>query len=151
MHYYDIMRAWKENENVEFDFYNAHEINNLMKTSSEETIKRKLRERLVNSKIFVVLIGEKTKNLHRFVSWEMEQAINLDIPIIAVNLNKMRQKDENLCPPIIREELAIHVSFNAKILQYAFQNWIGTHTALRKEGKSGSHYYFDTVYKSLDL
>ena len=43
---YRFMRGWKKNENVDFDFYDAHETNKLLDGSSEETVKGKLRERL---------------------------------------------------------------------------------------------------------
>ena len=78
---------------------------------------------MLNTKVFIVLIGQSTQYLYKFVRWEMEQALRLDIPIIAVNLNGKRQKDDNRCPPIIRDELAIHISFNARIVQYALANW----------------------------
>ena len=60
--YYRLMTAWKENDKIEFNFHNAHEINNLRDGSSEATIKAKLRERLKNTKVLVVLIGENTKS-----------------------------------------------------------------------------------------
>ena len=151
MHYYRLMQAWKQNDNIDFNFYNAHDLNNLMQTSSEETIKTKLRERLRNTKVFVLLIGESTKYLYKFVKWEIEIALKMDLPIIAVNLNGKRQKDTDLCPPILQNELAVHISFNAAILQYSLEHWIDRHAVLRKEGKSGSYYYPNEVYQSLDL
>jgi len=99
---YGFMKGWKKNENVDFDFYNAHEINKLLDGSSEDTVKRKLRERLANTKQAIVLIGDSTKNLYRYVKWEFETCIDLGIPIVAVNLNGKRQMDPNLCPPCIR-------------------------------------------------
>ena len=75
INYYYLMLAWKENERIAFDFQNAHEINNLRDGSSEETIKSKLRERLKNTKVFIVLIGEHTKNLYKYVRWEIEFAV----------------------------------------------------------------------------
>ena len=101
--YYNLMKAWKENDSVAFNFHNAHEINNLREWSSEETIKRRLRERLANTKVLVVLIGESTRNLYKYVRWEIEYAVNNDIPIIGVNLNGKRKRDD-LCPPIMRDE-----------------------------------------------
>ena len=56
--YYRILLAWSENDNFDFEIYNAHEINNLRNNSSEETIKGKLLERLKNSKVMIVLVGE---------------------------------------------------------------------------------------------
>lgn len=56
MDYYNLLRAWKENENIDFDFYNAHDINNITARANEETIKNKLRERMNNSKLFILLV-----------------------------------------------------------------------------------------------
>ena len=56
IHYYRLMQAWKQSDNNDFNFYNAHDLNNLMQWSSEETIKEKLQERFRNTKIFVLLV-----------------------------------------------------------------------------------------------
>ena len=151
MHYYRLMCAWKQNDGIDFNFYNAHDINSARDTSTEESIKRQLRERLNNTKVLVVLIGEKTRYLQKFVRWEMEQALSMDLPIIGVNLNRMRSRDSESCPPIIRDELAVYISFNAAIMQFALENWPDSHAGYRKEGKTGPYYYEEEVYKRLNL
>jgi hypothetical protein len=145
------MQAWKKNDNNSFNFYDAHDLNNLMSYSSEQTIKTKLAERLSNTKVFVLLIGNSTKNLYKFVRWEIEQAIKRDIPVIAVNLNGKRNMDADLCPAILKEELAIHVSFNQKIIERAINNWADSHAKYRSEDKTGPYYYKDSVYEELGL
>lgn len=85
MHYYRLMTAWKTNDNLDFNFHNAHDLNTARDTSTEESIKRQLRERFANSKLLVVLIGEKTRLLRKFVQWEMEVALRLGLPIVGVN------------------------------------------------------------------
>ena len=119
IHYYRLMTAWKVNQNIDFNFHNAHELNNLRSTSSDETIKRKLRERLNNTKIMIVLIGEKTQNLYKFVRWEMEVAINMGIPIIGVNLNGETGLDNDRCPAIIRNVAREFVPFNLNAIKNA--------------------------------
>jgi len=151
IHYYRLMLAWKQNDNTNFNFHNAHELNRLLATSSEETVKQKLRERLLNTKMFIVLVGKQTRYLFKFVRWEMEQALSLDIPIIGVNLNGKRSLDTNLCPPIIRDELVMYVSFNAKIVQFALENWESQYRILKKQGETGPYYYPDTIYQRLGL
>ena len=145
------MTAWKQNDNTNFNFYNAHEVNNIWQYSTEDTIKRNLRDRLKESKIFVLLIGEKTKYLYKYVRWEIEQAIKLDLPIIVVNLNGLRYQDEDKCPAIIRDELAIHISFNSRILQKALEEWRQDHVNLRSENKKGPYYFKSDVYQHLGL
>lgn len=84
---YGYMLGWKANKNIPFDFRNAHELKPLREDAIlEATIKKRLRERFEVTKQVIVLIGESTKNLYRFVRWEIETALDLDLPIIAVNL-----------------------------------------------------------------
>jgi hypothetical protein len=151
MRYYRLMCAWKQHEGINFNFYNAHELNSARDTSLEASIKRQLRERLKNSKVLVVLVGEKTCNLRKFVRWEMEQALSLEMPIIAVNLNGLREQDLERCPPIIRNELAVHISFNAAIMQYALENWYAQHMVYLRQGITSPHYYKSWVYRELGL
>lgn len=151
MHYYRLMTAWKQNDGIAFDFYNAHDLNTARDTSSEESIKAQLAERLRNSKIFVLLVGEKTRYLQKFVRWEIEQAISRQMPIVVVNLNGQRSKDNDRCPPALGNALSIHISFNAAIMQQALENWPGSDATYRGEGKSGPYYYTDEVYRKLSL
>ena len=55
------------------------------------------------------------------------------------------------CPPIIRDELAVHISFNSKILQYALENWPKSDEIYRSSNKTGAYYYKEEVYKSLGI
>lgn len=150
MNYYNLLKAWNENEHMTFEFRDAHEINNLRVYSSEETIKRKLRERLENTKVMIVLIGESTKNLYTYVKWEIEYAIENNIPIIAVNLNGKKSFDKDLCPPILRDKLAIHIPFGQKIMNYALNNWPNSHINHKRTGGIQSYYYLDSVYNSFN-
>lgn len=151
IHYYRLMQAWKQNDDIPFDFYNAHDLNSARDTSTEDSIKQQLAERLRNTKVFVILIGENTRYLYKFVRWEIEQAIKRDLPIIAINLNGKKSLDDDRCPSLLKENLSIHISFSPKIMQYALENWPSSHELYRKEGKNGTYYYKDEVYKRLEL
>jgi hypothetical protein len=149
MRYYCMMQAWKDNDNMDFNFHNAHDLNTARDSSQEESIKRQLRERFANSKLFIVLIGEKTKHLTKFVKWEMEVALRLDLPIVGVNLNKSRRQDDR-CPPTIEDQLAVYVPFGQKIITHAMDNWPTSHKKYREQGKTGAFHYVDSVYENLD-
>lgn len=150
LRYYRLMQAWKQNDDIGFNFFDAHDINNIY-DKSEASIKAGLEERFRHTKIFVLLVGEHTKYLFKYVRWEIEQAIKRDIPCIVVNINGKRSCDRSLCPAIMRDHLAIHISFNAKILQYALENWPESAYRYTKEGKTGPFYYDEAVYKKLGL
>ncbi|MAB13285.1 TIR domain-containing protein [Parvibaculum sp.] len=150
MRFYRLMTAWSKNKNFTFDFHNAHDLNTARDSSQEESIKRKLRERFANSKVFIVLIGERTKYLKKFVKWEMEVALRLDLPIIGVNLNGNRRIDA-LCPSAIKSELVLYVPFSPAIVEHAMKHWPDRHRAYKSSGKSGPFHYVDGIYKSLGL
>lgn len=147
---YKSLEMWNANPNFDFNFNNAHDLNHALDSSKEETIKRKLRERFSNSKLFILLVGEHTKNLYKFIRWEIEVAIELELPIIAVNLNGQR-KDDDLMPAVLKNELHITVPYKEKIIKYAMDNWPASDKKYRNDNKTGGYFYTDSVYKDLDL
>lgn len=147
---YRMMCAWAANQKSDFTFQNAHDLNTARDDSLTDSIKAQLRIRLDNTKLMVVLIGKKTKSLRKFVPWEIEQAISRDIPIVAVNLNGSRKQDD-LCPASLQNALAMYVPYKQKIIEYAMDNWPGSHAIHKAAGKSGWYFYVDSVYTSLGL
>ena len=122
MHYYRTLQMWNANKSIDFQFGNAHDLTNI-RILEEPNIKRNLRERLKNSKTMLVIVGEKTKYLYKYVRWEMELALELDIPIIVANLNGKNKMDDKLCPPILKGKTVVHVPFNLKAVMYALEYW----------------------------
>jgi hypothetical protein len=148
---YKTMKGWKNNDNIDFDFHDAHDLNNLRDGSSETTIKVKLRERMKNSKLLKVIVGEKTKNLHKFVRWEMDIALELDMPIVAVYLNLSKSRDTTVCPPIIRDELVLHIPYEKAAMKWAIDNWITSRRNLKAEKKTGPFVLTDKLFKELGI
>jgi hypothetical protein len=149
IHFYRLMLAWKQSDYSSFSFNDAHEYKQARDTSQEETIKRSLRDRFLNSRVFVLLVGESTRYLYKFVRWEIEQAISLGLPIVVTNLNGLRWMDSERCPPLLQQSLAIHVAFGSKILEHALENWPNEHALRTSRGEKGPYYYSDSVYSRI--
>lgn len=148
--YYYLMLAWRTNDNMDFNFHNAYDLNSARDSSKEESIKAQLRERMNNTKIFVLLVGKNTRYCTKFVKWEIETALRKEIPIIVVNLNGKRHKD-SLCPSILDNELTLHVSFNMKIIRYAIDNWTSSYFSHKTANEISSYYYKESTYERLGL
>lgn len=99
----------------------------------------------------MVLVGEKTRYLYKFVRWEIEQALALKLPTIVVNLNGLRQQDRDRCPSLLSDALAVHVSFNARIMQHALETWPAYHEQLTRTGRNGPFFYEVAEYSRLGL
>jgi len=145
---YGFMKGWKTNDHIDFDFHDAHEINKIRDDSLESVVKAKLRVRLANTRQAIVLVGEKTKNLYRYVRWEIETCLELGIPIVVVNLNNKRSLDAELCPPILKGTRSVHVAFKMKIIKHALDDFCGN---FEKYQNDVDWSYSDTVYNNLGI
>lgn len=151
---YRYMRGWKVNDHIDFDFHDAHDLNSARDTSIEESIKAQLRIRMQNSKQMLLLVGEKTKYLRKFVPWEIELARKKDIPIIVVNLNNKKVYDDDLCPSAVKDwTYTINIPFRMKIIKYALDNFPNSYDKRKDDPEYMSHkyHYKDSVYEELGL
>ncbi len=122
MHWYQLMLAWKANENIDFNFADL-QLNKAIVSTDEGYIKRLIREKITMAGKYVLLIGEDTRHKHKYVRWEAQVAIEKNCTIIGVNLDKSRRMVTETCPPVIRDIGAIFVPFSPKIVAYAINNY----------------------------
>lgn len=139
MHYYNLMKAWKSNDNMEFNFHNAHELNTARDSSQEESIKAQLRIRMQNTKLFILLVGESTKYLTKFVKWEVESAIRREIPIAVVYLKNYSKFNEGACPKWLDGVLSVHIPFKQGIIKHVIDNWPES----SKRKNDNGHYWYE--------
>ncbi|MEZ5900326.1 MAG: TIR domain-containing protein [Hyphomicrobiaceae bacterium] len=142
---YAYINGWKANKNIDFDYQNAHDLDTMTgRAQDEQYVKSKLRERMKNSTAVIVLVGEKTKNLYKYVRWELELALDLGLPIIAANLNKTNGQDKDLCPAIIRDKACVvHIPYKLDALKHAMSNFPRFYRRLslaEKQAKSAYSY-----------
>ncbi len=112
---YGYMKGWNANNRIEFNLRDVHEEGSLTSRAQDEWhVKAGLRERFGLSSQVIVVVGESTRYLYKFVRWEIDVALELHLPIIVVNLNKKRAFDAERCPPILHDKTAVHVSFRTR-------------------------------------
>lgn len=147
---YAFMNGWKTNKNIDFDYQDAHDLDTMTsRAQDEQYVKSKLRERMRNSTAVVVLIGEKTKNLYKFVRWELELALELGLPIIAANLNGTNRQDADRCPAIIRDKASVvHIPYTLEAIKQAMSNFPGFYRRLSALEQQGTlPYYYEKFDK----
>ncbi|HTS17218.1 MAG TPA: TIR domain-containing protein [Verrucomicrobiae bacterium] len=137
---YWLMLAWKENENVDFDFTDC-QLQDEVDSENEAYIKSKIRNRIGMAAKFALLIGEDTRYKYKYVRWEAEVAIEKGCTIIGVNLDGSRGAGQRACPPVIYGIGAIFVPFSPQIVAYALEHYT------MHDG--GNYHYKDEVYRHL--
>ena len=155
--YYRIMTAWRRNEHIEFDFFDAHDLNTARDTSQPETIRTRLRQRLANTKQIVMLIGDVTRKKAEvpgsFIGYEADVISRLDIPVVLANLDGSRGTREGMIPDAIWPLSSVSVSFNARIIKYALDNFPQRYRQMAGQwrGRQRLRRYPDDVYRMLGL
>lgn len=154
IHCYRLMEAWRENEKIDFDFYDAHDLYVARDTSKPETIKANLRERMKNAKQFVLLGSKDARRKGgdgtSFLSYEIETMLKLNLPIIVANLDGGRGIDRLRIPqPLLDADYySVSVSFQPKIVKYALDSYAVGYAG---SSKTGPHYYTAGKYEALRL
>jgi hypothetical protein len=151
---YRLMEAWRENKNIEFNFYDAHDLFVSLDTSQPETIKRNLRDRMKNAKQ-VVLLGSadarrKGSNGTSFLAHEVKVMAEFNLPVVVANLDGDRHVDRNFIPkPLLDANYyTLSVSFQPAIIKFALDNYAPVYA---KSSGTGPHYYKENVYTDLGL
>lgn len=141
---YAYLNGWKTNKKIDFDYENAHDLDTMTgRAQDEQYVKSKLRERMRKSTAVIVLVGEKTKNLYKYVRWELELALELGLPIIAANLNGSNRQDDDRCPAIIRDKgSVVHIPYKLVALKHAMTNWRSEFNGLSLADKTGGARYY---------
>src|ERR1700730_15299190 len=95
----------------------------------------------------MVLVGEKTKNLYKFVRWELDLAVDLDLPMIAANLSAKNRQDDERCPAIIRDTgRVVHIPFSLEAVKHALDNWPSEFGRLSKNERAGGARYYSKFH-----
>jgi MTH538 TIR-like domain (DUF1863) len=83
--YYNTMKMWSANKNIDFTLINSHEKTSAVRdTSAKDTLRRSLVARLNNSKNMILILTAATKNDTDWVPFEISHAVdNCQLPIIA--------------------------------------------------------------------
>lgn len=155
IHNYRLMTAWRANKNIDFDFTNAHDIYEARDSSTPETIKRRLRERLNNTKQ-VVLLGspaarKKGGDGSSFLAYEVGAIISLNLPVVVANLDGARRGKSGVNIPAPFADVdyyTMSVSFGPSIIKYALDHYV---PEFKTAHETGPYHYKESVYEDLGL
>jgi len=149
---YRLMEAWRDNDRIDFDFFDAHDLYVSRDTSKPETIKRNLRQRMSNAKQ-IVLIGtpeakRKGGDGNSFLAYEVDVMMEYDLPVVVANSGGSKNIERSLIPsPLLDADYyTLSVAFSPAIIKFSLDNYAPQYAS---SGKTGPHYYKQDVYDRL--
>ncbi len=151
---YRLMEAWRENQHIDFDFFDAHDLFVSRDTSKPETIKANLRQRMANAKQFVLLGSRDARRKGgdgtSFLAFEVQTMLKLGLPVVVANLDGDRTVDKGFIPqPLLDADYyTVSVSFQPKIIKHALDDYA---VGFAGSSKTGPHQYPKSAYDQLGL
>lgn len=147
------MLGWKSNDRIDFDFRDAHDLDNMSgRAQNEQYVKQNLRARMQQAKCVLVVVGDSTRYLYKYIRWEIELALSLGLPIVASYLNESRSMDRDLCPPLLRDKCVLHVPFKLAAIREALEIWPPEFQGLSAQDRSaGARVLTAQTYSKLGL
>lgn len=133
--YFNLMKAWAENEDIDFSFSNSHDKTYaVMDDSLKATLKARLLERMHNSKSMLLIVTENSAANRGMLNWEIEQAVETyGLPIIVAytGWNKIpnpynlqtwwpRKLQEYIQKNIVK---TIHIEFKLDLIKQAIDDF----------------------------
>lgn len=156
IHLYRLMQAWQQNDRIDFDFENAHDLFISRDTSQPDTIKRNLRERMKNAKQ-IILIGtpeakRKGSDGDSFLAHEVAVLMEFNLPVVVANHDGDRKVDSSFIPsPLLDADYyTLSVSLQPAIIKFALDNYAAGFST-NSQFLSGPHLYSGDIYKSLGI
>lgn len=158
MKYYALLRNWNHSKKYEFNFSDSHQKTYRVKdTSSILTLKKRLLERMKNSKNMLLIISDDTNYDRGMLNYEIEKAVDYyKIPIIVVytGYNAIWGVDEELenkWPKALAARVesntakCIHIPFKEKAIMSAVSQFT-IHSTGENILTGARHCYSKDVY-----
>jgi len=152
LEYYQEMQEWLQSDGSKFSFIDGLEFAKKIDKLPDEEVKMQIRAKLNLAEVFVLLVTKTTKSYRKLIRWQVESAINLQKPIIVMNVNGIRSVDYDRIPMVFkRKNLSLHITFQAPILEFAIENWPQSFYRHLEKEEINTYRYCQKVYDDLNL
>lgn len=148
--YYMLMRAWRQTDGSSFDFVDMLYGN--VDFKFDDAYCESVRLRLLSCGVFLLLLNDRTRFCERVIKCELPIAMSVKVPIIVMNLNGLRFKDDLRVPEALSHHQSVHIGFAPQILQHALLNWPDYLSRIQVSAATPHFYYYsDSVYAGVGL
>ena len=149
--YFEELSTWVQTDESKFDLFNGYDILKKIDKVNDDILKEELRSRMAEADVCLLVVGDKTKSYRKVTRWQVETAINKNMPIIVINPNGIRTVDFDKVPTAIKKCLSLHIAYQPLILEFALKNWPLSHSGYLEKEKKHTIRYANSVYEALGL
>lgn len=131
-----MLHYWNNSSKYGLSFSDAHDLTQARDTSLKCSIKRSLAYRMNESKTFVLIVGEQTKNLRAGSCYYCDSYNNYTCSCARGNSVDYQSYIDFECKKAVSDELEIIVFYNSTVVNRdkcpEIVRWRGVHRAMQK-------------------
>jgi hypothetical protein len=133
--YYNLLKAWDANKDIDFEFVNSHDKTCQVRDDSlNTTLIARLGERLANSKLLFLIVTDRTKFSSKILDYEITSAIDMrKIPVVLAYtehdlLQYVTQDLIEKLPSVLKKRISnetakvLFIPFKLNAIKELFQN-----------------------------
>lgn len=152
--YFNMLKAWKENEKIDFSFVDSHQKTyRVLDSSTKQTLLSRLNERMASSKLMFLIVTDRTKHSSDVVDHEIIRAIDCDkIPIVVAYtdkdiIKKVSPEMKDKLPKSLKDRIKkneckiLFIPYKLKAVKKAFEDF-GVNTV---KGKTNGIYTYSSI------
>ncbi len=149
--YYEEFKLMLRNSGLKYNIFDGIDYYKEFDKTPDDVLKFKIQKNLERADVIIVLLSKTLKSMRKFSKWQIEHAVNTGKPIIAVNPNRIRSVDYDVCPTILKSHLSLHIPYDADAIQVAVKNWPASHNEHWKNEKEQRkiYKYAQSVYDQI--
>ncbi len=149
--FFEEISTWVQSDGSSYDLINGADILKKIDKANDDVLKADLKVRMSMANVCLLVVGEKTKSYRKATRWQVENAINSNMPLIVINPNGIRTVDFDKVPAAIKKALSLHIAYQSPILELALKNWPNSHQKYFEKEKKYNIRYANSVYEALGL
>lgn len=149
--YYEDFKQMVSSTSDDYVMFDGIDYFKELDKTPDDVLKLKIQKNLERADVIVILLTKTLKSMRRFSKWQVEHAIRIGKPIIAINPNRIRSVDYDVCPTILKTHLSLHIPYDALAFSVAVRNWPESHYKhMENEKEQRKIYkYAESVYQQI--
>ena len=107
-------------------------------------------DNVVNSDYVVVIVGDSPIDPESTDIQALNAAAWMKRPIIALNINQIKDIDREHFPELMSEQLVLHLPMEGQVFKHALESWKDEAFRVRTMGQTGPVHYSRDIYDLIE-
>ena len=147
--YRNLLR-WLSMNNVEISPWTTADFSREAQFGGDSPHQPDLVDQVVNSDYVVVIVGDSQIDPEGLDTQALNAAAWMKRPIIALNINQLKDIDNDRFPKLIADQLVLHIPMEGQAIKHALQSWRDEAFRVRTMGQVGPVHYTSDIYSLIE-